>query len=409
MTYERTLEYLFSMLPMYQRVGKVAYKKDLSNTHRLLAFLDHPERKFRSIHIAGTNGKGTSAHGISAIFQSAGYKTGLYTSPHLKSFTERIRINGEEVSESFVISFVEKIRSAIEEIKPSFFEVTVAMAFHYFAEEKVDIAVIETGLGGRLDSTNVISPEVSLITNIGLDHVDMLGDTIQKIAFEKAGIIKENTPIVIGEFHKESFPVFEKKAAEMKSPLILAKERNWQINKENAPDYLKKNLNGILSIIDQLRLKNWEITEDHIAHGLDNINELTGLKGRFQVLEDNPLIIADVSHNAEGLEMLFTQVTKMVNKRGGSLHLIFGTVRDKDLAPIFKFFPPNCTIYWTQSSVPRSLMINELTKDGMKHNKEGQSFENVNQALEKARSVTSETDVILVTGSTFIIGEVNTI
>lgn len=406
MTYEHTLEYLFSMLPMYQRVGKVAYKKDLSNTYQLLEFLDNPHYKFKSIHIAGTNGKGTSAHGIAAILQSAGYKTGLYTSPHLKNFTERIRLNGEEVTKDFVISFVDKLKPAIEKIKPSFFEVTVAMAFQFFYEKQVSIAVIETGLGGRLDSTNVITPEVSLITNIGLDHTDMLGDTIPKIAFEKAGIIKESVPVVIGERNKESFPVFQKKAREVNAQLTLTSEYNWHILRPNTPDYLKKNLDGILTVIDELRRKDWEICDDHIAKGLFNINELTGLKGRFQILCESPLVIADVSHNAEGLEILFNQVSNICKERKGNLHLIFGTVKDKSLTPIFKLIPNESNIFWTQSSVPRSFPVNELQQEGHKHSIDGSSYINVNEALNKAMEIASSNDVILITGSTFVIGEI---
>jgi dihydrofolate synthase / folylpolyglutamate synthase len=407
MTYERTLEYLFSMLPMYQRVGKVAYKKDLTNTLRLLESLDNPEKRFKSIHIAGTNGKGTSAHGIAAILQSAGYKTGLYTSPHLKSFTERIRLNGEEVSKEFVVQFVEKIAPLIVEIKPSFFEVTVAMAFQYFAHQKVDIAVIETGLGGRLDSTNVISPEVSLITNIGLDHTDMLGDTLEKIAFEKAGIIKDKTPIVIGEYQLETYPVFEKKAKEVNASLTLAQEYNWHIHRPNTPDYLKKNLNGVLTVIDQLRNLDWIISDDHIAHGLFNINELTGLKGRYEIVNETPLIIADVSHNAEGLKMLFDQVCSLCMERESDLHLIFGTVKDKSLKSIFNLFPKNAKIYWTQSSVPRSLPVDELANYGMQNNFNAKQYLSVNDAIADAKNHASLQDVILITGSTFVVAEID--
>lgn len=406
MTYERTLEYLFSMLPMYQRVGKAAYKKDLSNTIRLLEYLDNPQDKFKSIHIAGTNGKGTSAHGLAAILQLAGYKTGLYTSPHLKNFTERIKLNGQEIDQDFVIQFVEQIKPAIEEIKPSFFEVTVAMAFHYFSEYQVDMAVIETGLGGRLDSTNVITPEVSLITNIGFDHVDMLGDTIAKIAFEKAGIIKKKIPVIIGEYHPESYPVFEEKAKNENAPLRLAKAYNFVLHNSYSPDYLLKNLNGILSVIDILRDRNWQISDDDISGGLTQMNELTGLKGRFQVLEESPLVIADVSHNAEGLQILFNQINKLVIEKKGALHLVFGTVKDKALKPIFDLFPASSTVYWTKSSVPRSLEASQLASEGFKHDLKGEQHENVNDAIAKAKEHASINDIILVTGSTFVVAEI---
>ncbi|MFK7952564.1 MAG: folylpolyglutamate synthase/dihydrofolate synthase family protein [Ekhidna sp.] len=406
MTYERTLEYLFSMLPMYQKEGKSAYKKDLGNTIALLNSLNNPQKDFKSVHIAGTNGKGTSAHAIAAILQSAGYKTGLYTSPHLQNFTERIKLNGQEVDRNFVIQFVDKIKPAIENIRPSFFEVTVAMAFYYFSKSKVDIAIIETGLGGRLDSTNVINPEVSLITNIGLDHTDMLGDTIAKIAFEKAGIIKPNTPVVIGENHPESLPVFEEKATEMNAPLTLAPKSNFKIENKYTPDYLNRNLDGILGVIEELNIGSWSISDHHVFEGLSHLNNLTGLKGRFQVLNESPLVIADVSHNAEGLKMLFNQINSICKDRKGHLHLIFGTVKDKDLNPIFKLFPVRSTIYWTQSLVPRSLNVSELSEAGRSSELIGDQYHNVNNAINRAKEQASVNDIILITGSTFVVSEI---
>lgn len=403
MTYQETLEYLFTRLPMYQHVGKVAYKKDLSNTIRLLEFLDNPQKNFKSVHIAGTNGKGTSAHGIAAILQTAGYKTGLYTSPHLKSFTERIRINGEEVSHDFVVDFVDRIKPAIEEINPSFFEITVAMAFEYFAKQQVDIAVIETGLGGRLDSTNVIVPEVSLITNIGLDHTDMLGDTLEKIAFEKAGIIKHRVPVVIGETHPDTKPVFVEKARQEKATIIFAPQKDWK-PKSLVPSYLIKNYSGIHATIHELIKKGWKISENDISEGLDHINELTGLKGRLQIISDKPLIIADVSHNAEGLRVLFDQMNSLCE---GAIHLIFGTVKEKDLRPIFETFPANATIYWTQSSVPRALAVEELAIQGIMEGKQGECFKDVNEAIRHAKGKVQPKDLILISGSTFVVAEVD--
>ncbi|MEO9484642.1 MAG: folylpolyglutamate synthase/dihydrofolate synthase family protein [Ekhidna sp.] len=403
MTYQETLEYLFARLPMYQRVGKVAYKKDLTNTLRLLDFLKEPHTKFKSVHIAGTNGKGTSAHCIAAALQSSGYKVGLYTSPHLKSFTERIRINGNEVSESFVVDFVDRIGPIIEEIAPSFFEITVAMAFDFFAKEKVDIAIIETGLGGRLDSTNVITPEVSLITNIGFDHMEMLGETLPEIAKEKAGIIKQGVPVVIGEVdEKSTFPVFKEVATALNAPLIVSKETSWKPNRL-APNYLVKNLPGILTVLEELTRQGWEIGEHQMYAAIDQVNELTGLKGRFQILGENPLVIADVSHNEDGLKVLFDQA-KDLNQ--GMMHLIFGSVKEKSLAPIFKLIPPNTKIHWTQSSVPRALPVEELAIQGVMSGLEGECFHEVKDALIQAKGRAKQEDLILITGSTFVVAEV---
>lgn len=403
MTYDQTLEYLFTRLPMYQRVGKAAYKKDLTNTLKLLQALEDPHKKFKSVHVAGTNGKGTSAHGIAAIMQTAGYKTGLYTSPHLKNFTERIRVDGQEVSAEFVVEFVKKVKPVIEEMNPSFFEITVAMAFEYFATQKVDIAIIETGLGGRLDSTNVITPEVCLITNIGYDHMDMLGDTLEKIAAEKAGIIKKHVPVVIGETLPETAPVFEQIAENNEAVLIKAGISNWK-PKVLVPAYLLKNMGGIESVIHELIRQGWDISEKHIAGGIENINELTGLKGRLQVLDENPYVIADVSHNAAGLKSLFDQIIQL-NK--GQLHLIFGTVKEKALKPIFDLFPKEMKLYWTQSSVPRALSVEELAIQGVMHGMEGECFQNVNEAIDAAKEKARPEDLILITGSTFVVAEVD--
>jgi dihydrofolate synthase/folylpolyglutamate synthase len=388
---------------MYQRVGKLAYKKDLTNTLRLLEVLDNPHQKFKSVHIAGTNGKGTSAHGIAAVMQTAGFKTGLYTSPHLKSFTERIRIDGKEVSEDFVVQFTEKIRPAIEEINPSFFEITVAMAFEYFASSQVDIAIIETGLGGRLDSTNVITPEVCLVTNIGYDHIDMLGDTLEKIAAEKAGIIKQHVPVVIGETLPETAPIFEQIAENNEATLIKAGISNWK-PKVLVPAYLQKNMGGIESVIHELIRQGWNISTDQISEGITHINELTGLKGRLQVLGENPYVIADVSHNADGLKSLFDQINQL-NK--GQLHLIFGAVKEKALKPIFDLFPKGSKCYWTQASVPRALAVEELAIQAVMNGIEGECFQNVNEAIDSAKGKARPEDLILITGSTFVVAEID--
>ncbi|WP_420319079.1 bifunctional folylpolyglutamate synthase/dihydrofolate synthase [Ekhidna sp.] len=403
MTYEETLEYLYTRLPMYQRIGKKAYKADLTNTIKLMEQLNNPHKKFKSIHIAGTNGKGTSAHGIAAILQTAGYKVGLYTSPHLKNFTERIKINGIEVFEDFVIDFVDRIRSQIEDIQPSFFEITVAMAFDYFQREQVDIAVIETGLGGRLDSTNVITPEVCLITNIGYDHMDMLGDTLDKIAAEKAGIIKKHVPVVIGETLPETEPVFKQIAENNQATLIKAGNSTLKPQGMVA-DYFLKNLGGIESVTKELVRLGWNVTSNHITAGIENVNDLTGLKGRLQILEKDPLVIADVSHNVDGLKLLFTQVKEICN---GKLHLVFGTVKDKDLKSIFTIIPKGAEIYWTQSAVPRALPVEELAIQGVMHGIEGDCFKQVNDAIRNAKEKVQPDDMILVTGSTFVVAEVD--
>ena len=403
MTYQETLEYLYTRLPMYQRSGKVAYKKDLTNTIRLMESLAYPHKKFRSIHIAGTNGKGTSAHGIAAILQNAGYKTGLYTSPHLKNFTERIRINGNEISENHVIDFVSRVKDVIEEINPSFFEITVAMAFDYFAKKKVDIAIVETGLGGRLDSTNVITPEISLITNIGYDHMDMLGNTLPEIAAEKAGIIKQKVPVIIGEMHSETFTVFSETASKLNAPLIRTTQSDWK-PRQVVPDYLIKNYPGIKAVIDELKRQGWKIDSNHLKSGLDQINELTGLKGRLQVLDENPSVIADVSHNTDGLKILFGQAKELCK---GTIYLIFGTVKDRTLKPVFDLFPSNIKIHWTQSSVPRALPVEELAIRGIMNGLEGESFNNVNEAISRSKEKAQPEDLILITGSTFVIAEID--
>ncbi len=409
MTYLETLDYLYGMLPMYQRVGKAAYKKDLTNTLLLLEALDNPHHKFESVHIAGTNGKGTSAHGIAAIMQTAGYKTGLYTSPHLKRFAERIKINGTEVEDLYVVDFVKRNKHLISAVQPSFFEVTVAMAFDYFASRKIDIAVIETGLGGRLDSTNVISPKLTLITNIGMDHTDILGDTLEKIAFEKAGIIKEHVPIVIGEPQKEVMHVFENAAKEKKSKLISPPQgfdSSVFVNQTPPSDYLLKNIPGIVTAVEALIDEGWKVTKSQITDGLLRMNVLTGFKGRFQMIGSEPLTIADISHNREGLFILFRQITKMCE---GKLHVVFGTVKDKSLTGIFDVLPPGATYYWTEANVPRALPAKTLQTEAKNYNLIGETFQNVTLAMAQAKMTSAINDIILITGSTFVVAEIESL
>lgn len=400
MNYEETLQFLYSQLPIYQRQGKVAYKKDLTNTIALLNHLGNPHLNFKSVHIAGTNGKGSSAHMIAAILQTAGYKTGLYTSPHLKQFTERIKVNGEEVAKEFIIDFTKRAKKAIEEIHPSFFEMTVAMAFEYFSNQNVDIAIIETGLGGRLDSTNVIQPEISLITNIGYDHMDMLGDTLPLIAGEKAGIIKHKVPVVLGEYQPEVFHVFAEHA-QARMARILLPGYQWP---KSLPYFKRYNVNGVLGAIKVLVDKGWKIDDTHIREGIEHAEAITHFKGRLQLLGQNPLVIADVSHNVDGLLLLFKSVGSDVK---GRVFLIFGTVKDKQLDQIFSVLPSNWSYIWTQSHVPRSLKADELARLAQSSGLEGIIFEEVNLALAYARQKANPEDLILITGSTFIVAELD--
>lgn len=421
MNYSESLDYLYSRLPMFQRIGAAAIKKDLTNTLRMLEALGNPHRRFKTIHVAGTNGKGTSSHALAAILQSAGYRTGLYTSPHLKSFTERIRINGAEVAADYVADFVTQHQSLIEEVNPSFFEVTVAMAFDYFASEGVDMAVIETGLGGRLDSTNVITPDVSLITMIGWDHADLLGDTLEQIAGEKAGIIKPGVPVVIGAHQPDLLPVFRRKAADCQAPLIAVDDTRVQItgatsySQTVAVDghvfetditarYFARNIPGVLAVVQVLQQAGWAVAAKHVADGLQQVKTLTGLKGRWQILKERPLTVADISHNEPGLKALFQQIAVVQPRK---LHLVFGVVRDKDLTKILSLLPAEAYYYFTQSGVPRSLPAVELQAVANVHGLSGAAFTNVNTALEAAWKVAHPEDLIVVCGSTFVVAEIN--
>ncbi len=403
LTFQETLDYLYSRLPMYQRVGKIAYKNNLDNTIALLKGVGNPETKLKTVHIAGTNGKGSSAHALAAILQLAGYKTGLYTSPHLKRFTERIKINGKEISETAVVSFVHQYQGLLETIHPSFFEATVAMAFDYFARENVDIAVIETGLGGRLDSTNVILPEVCLITNIGFDHTDLLGDTIEKIAREKAGIIKPNVPVVIGDMVEEGIEVMKEVAQRQHAPLILT-SRETLVEFASEIPYFGKNVPGVLAVVDELRAKGWTIPQQAVTEGLVQFAAITGLQGRFQRLQQHPLVVADVSHNPDGLRLLMQHVSR---QEFTELRIIFASVQDKDLMPVFNELPQDAIYYWTQSHVPRRLAVSELAKQAMEAGLHGKMFENVNDAKKAALAEAAPDDLILITGSTFVVAELD--
>ena len=424
MTYEEVLSFLYSQLPMYQRVGKSAYKVDLSNTWALLRAIDDPQRSLKCIHIAGTNGKGSSAHAIAAVLQAAGYRTGLYTSPHLKSFIERIRIDGQEIPQDAVVALFKEMKPAIEEIKPSFFEVTVAMAFLYFHKESVDYCVVETGLGGRLDSTNVIDPIVSLITMIGMDHTNILGDSLQQIAREKAGIIKENRPVVLGTHQKELYSIFTEVAAEKNAPLVFTDDlkveivgyrdefvdlnievegESYQLKTDMAADYFIRNIPGILGVITSLNENGIKVPIAAIKQGFSNIKKLTGLKGRWQEISEGPKVVADISHNAEGIQALVHQLNRMDYDH---LHIIFGTVTEKSIPPILNLLPSDVFFYWTEANVPRALPVGELQQIATEMGLIGSAYPDVNSALASAKNKAQKNDLILITGSTFVVAEI---
>ncbi|MBS1747726.1 MAG: bifunctional folylpolyglutamate synthase/dihydrofolate synthase [Bacteroidetes bacterium] len=428
MTYADTLKYLYKQLPMFSHIGSDAYKKDLTHTRKLCAYLNNPQTKFKSIHIAGTNGKGSVSHILAAILQSAGYTVGLYTSPHLKDFRERIKINGEMCSEKFVIDFTIKMMEQIKILQPSFFEITVAMAFEFFAEQKVDIAVIETGLGGRLDSTNIILPELSIISNISFDHVNILGDTLEKIAFEKAGIIKSNTPAIIGEALPETKPVFEAAAKEKNAPLIFAQENFYVQDFSYQHDFLNvevvvvkknehhnyivgltgiyqtKNIIPVLETVHQLQLKNWKINQHHVEDGLKRVKQLTGLHGRWEKISNNPTVIIDVAHNVDGIKQITEQLELLAYRQ---LHIIIGFVKDKDITHALSLLPLTATYYFTKSQIPRALPEHDLAALATQQHLKGKAFPDVNTALQDARSHASKDDLILICGSVFLVAEVN--
>ena len=401
MTYSETLQWMFGQLPMYQRQGKKAYKTDLTNTLKLVEHLGHPHQHFKSIHVAGTNGKGSTSSIMASILQEAGYKVGLYTSPHLKDFRERIRINGKPISKQFVLGFIRRNKSFFETQQLSFFEMTVGMAFDYFAKKQVDVAVIEVGLGGRLDSTNVISPEVSVITNIGFDHMEFLGNTLPLIAREKAGIIKSKTPVVIGEYHPETFPVFKEVAKAKSAPLIRGFEMEVSYETELLGAYQKKNIKTAVSAIRELSA--FPVKEKHIELGLLRVTKNSGLLGRWQVLQKTPLVLVDTAHNREGLVPVLDQIMGLQFRR---LHIVLGTVKDKKLDSILPLFPKTASYYFCQAQIPRALSAKVLKEKASDYGLHGLSFTSVQEAYEAARSGAQKEDVIFVGGSTFVVAEV---
>jgi dihydrofolate synthase/folylpolyglutamate synthase len=402
--HEQTLAYLYARLPMYSRIGKAAYKADLSNTHALMDVLGHPERGLKCVHIAGTNGKGSVAHMLASVLQEAGYRTGLHTSPHLKDFRERFKINGEMVPKETVIHFVQDHRSAFEPIEASFFEWGVALAFQWFRERQVDIAVIETGLGGRLDSTNVVTPEVSVITNIAWDHADLLGDTLEKIAGEKAGIIKHQVPVVIGEAAGSIAEVFRRRAKEMEAPIRFTDQQApLSYSLDLAGPHQERNARTVLGAIHILRQRGWSITEKHIARGLANVRKNTGFAGRWQTIGSDPLTIVDVGHNEDGLRIVRDMLSRTPHEK---LHIVLGTVNDKDLTRMLAQLPKNATYYFCKADIPRGLDAEKLAHLAEGADLHGTVHPNVAAALATARSVADRKDLVLVSGSIFTVAEV---
>lgn len=428
MDYQSCLEYLYSKLPMFSRTGAAALKMDLSNTIALCEALDNPQVRFKTIHVAGTNGKGSVSHMLASVMQEAGCKTGLYTSPHLKDFRERIRINGEMISTEQVVHFTENIMELIDALEPSFFEVTVAMAFDHFAKEGVDVAIIETGLGGRLDSTNIILPEMSIITNIGMDHVQLLGNTLGLIAAEKAGIIKSNVPAVIGQTHDETATVFENRASLLNAPIVFA-DAIWEtavqsimpgnisieltginngstrkFNADLAGIYQADNVRTVITALDLLIEKGWKIEEDDIVRGIANAKKNTGLHGRWEAINTAPLLVLDVAHNTEGIKQVIQQINASAFEK---LFIILGMSKDKDVEAVISILPEHAYYGFTQASIPRALSTEDLERMATAAGLSGQSHPNVNTAIEHAFKMAGTNDLVLVCGSVFVVGEVD--
>jgi len=402
-TYKETLDWMFAQLPMYQNKGKVAFNSKLDGITLFASHLGNPHTNFKSIHVAGTNGKGSSSHLLASVLQEAGYNVGLYTSPHLKDFRERIRINGKKINKDWVVDFIENNSSFFEQHKLSFFEMTVGMAFSYFDKESVDIAIIEVGLGGRLDSTNIIHPEVSLITNIGLDHTDILGDTIPEIAREKAGIIKPNTPVVVSEFNEETVPIFKEVANKMNSKILFADSGNYNSDYEIGllGSYQKRNIKGVLGTLNLL--KGFEIREEDKVHGFKNVVKNTGLMGRWQKIGDQPTIICDTAHNKDGLSYVLEQLK---NQEFDTLHIVIGIVKDKNIADILPLFPKNAVYYFCKPKIFRGLDENILARQFYDLNFKGEIYKSVNKAFKTAKKQAKKSDLIYVGGSNFVVAEV---
>lgn len=427
MSYQQTLDYLFARLPMYQRQGAAAYKADLNNTIKLVEVLGKPHQKIKCIHVAGTNGKGSSSHMLAAVMQQCGYKTGLYTSPHLLDFRERIKINGKLIPKNYVVEFVEKYKPIFEEIEPSFFEWTVALAFDYFAKDEVDVAIIETGLGGRLDSTNIITPEACLITNISFDHMNLLGDTLEKISAEKAGIIKPKVPVVISQYQSESAPIFSARARELKSPLefadknyrVLSAKKNEELlelevlNKKTnqkeqyqldlTGNYQIKNVLGVLNLLEYIEKSGFIIEADKVKKALSQVVKLTGLQGRWQTLQEKPLVIADTGHNEDGIKLVLENIAATTHDK---LHIVFGVVNDKDITKILQLLPKTAQYYFVKADIPRALDQDELEKQAHAIKLHGKAYASVEEGLKAAKKAAHKSDLIFVGGSTFVVADV---
>lgn len=406
MDYQETLDYLYNQVPMFQRVGGSAYKEGLENTLLLDEHFHHPHQQFRTIHVAGTNGKGSVSHTLAAVLQSAGYKTGLYTSPHLVDFRERIRVNGQPITKAYVVDFVAQERSFFEPLHPSFFELATAMAFKYFADEQVDVAVVEVGLGGRLDCTNIIRPDLSIITNISFDHVQFLGDTLAKIASEKAGIIKAGIPVVIGETTPETKPVFEEKAAEMGAPIYFAEENDGKefadVDYELKGIYQEKNKRTLFTALPLLKEAGYQIDLKAIRKGFAQVVELTGLMGRWQKLHDHPTLVCDTGHNVGGIQYVVEQLRQQPCHQ---LHIVIGMVNDKDISGVLALLPKKAKYYFTQASVNRALPADKLQELASKAGLEGESYPDVKLAVEAAMKESLPEDFIFVGGSNFIVAD----
>ena len=407
MDYNKAIEILYNQAPMFQNIGKKAYKTGLETTHELDEIFQHPHRRFRTIHVAGTNGKGSCSHLLSAVLQKAGYKVGLYTSPHLKDFRERIRINGEMISEEAVCEFVELAQPIIGELQPSFFEITTAMAFRYFAMQEVDVAVIEVGLGGRLDCTNIINPEISIITNISIDHTDLLGATLPEIAREKAGVIKSSCPAVIGERQPEVAQVFIDKAEEVGAPLYFASD---EMADAELPEcemkgyYQDKNRRTVLTAIRELRKQGkFNISDEAVVDGFAQVCRLTGIMGRWQLISENPRIICDTGHNEAGIKFV---VNQLLHEKYTNLRIIIGMVSDKKIDKVLELLPKNAIYYFTKAQIPRALNENDLQKQGAEYGLRGDVYPTIKQAFEQAKIDYKEGDLIFVGGSNFTVAEI---
>lgn len=420
-SYSETLQYLYDRLPVFHHVGSSAYKPGLDNTIQLMNALDNPHTRYKTIHVAGTNGKGSVSHFLSAILQEAGYKVGLYTSPHLVDFGERIRVNGKTIEKQYVIDFVEQHKTLFSEIEPSFFEATMAMAFQYFADCEVDAAIIEVGLGGRLDSTNIIDPVLSVITNISFDHVGFLGNTLEKIAFEKSGIIKPNTPVVIGEYLPETRPVFERKALEMNAKIAFSEEhekiefQGYEAGKmlvKTSKDvifkvglnglYQLKNIATVLTAVQQLNDLDFDINKQQMNSGFENVVEITGLRGRWEVLSDNPKVIADTGHNVAGIRYVVEQLRAQQYKK---LRIVIGMVNDKDISSVLDLLPQNAIYYFTQANIVRAMAASELQQKAESVGLIGSAYPSVELAVNSATKDSKSDDLVFIGGSNFVVGE----